>query len=465
MAIIRCHPRGDKGRGPWRAAQLLPRRARHAGDDGVLWAEGARSAQGRRDGRGLGGVGRGGQRGRAARQGLGLPRGRHRRRAREMRLRDARARLRRWHRLQGRKGSAAGARAQLPERRGRLLRQRGRRDPRCAARAHEPVRPRRHLRPDLGIQRDRAVSPEEPARGAREPPEGAGHDRLRLEGPLRRGARHAGQAARAGQAEVPRVGGAGTGECAARIDRPPPGKELRKAARQTMIDLYTWPTPNGHKIHIMLEETGLEYRVHPIDIGAGDQFKPEFLALSPNNKIPAMVDQNGPDGKPFALAESGAMLFYLASKTGKFLPKDIKKRWQVMQWVMTQMGHVGPMLGQAHHFLGYAPEKIEYAMNRYKNEANRLYGVLDRQLAKSEWLACDEYTIADMATMPWLRAPERQGVNIDDYPHVKRWRDRIAERPAVKKAVEVLAERRRQTPGFSKEQAEVLFGAKQYTRR
>ena len=232
-----------------------------------------------------------------------------------------------------------------------------------------------------------------------------------------------------------------------------------------MIDLYTWPTPNGHKIHIMLEETGLEYRVHPIDIGAGDQFKADFLAISPNNKIPAMVDQKGPDGKPFALAESGAMLFYLASKTGRFLPKDLRKRWQVMQWVMTQMGHVGPMLGQAHHFLGYAPEKIEYAMNRYKNEANRLYGVLEKQLKASEWLACDEYTIADMATMPWLRAPERQGVNIDDYPQVKRWRDRIAERPAVKKAVEVLADRRRQTPGFSKEQAEVLFGTKQYARR
>lgn len=232
-----------------------------------------------------------------------------------------------------------------------------------------------------------------------------------------------------------------------------------------MIDLYTWPTPNGHKIHIMLEETGLQYNVHPVDIGAGEQFKPEFLKISPNNKIPAMIDQDGPGGKPMALAESGAMLFYLASKTGKFLPKDIRKRWQVMQWVMTQMGHVGPMLGQAHHFLGYAPEKIEYAMNRYKNEANRLYGVLDKQLAKSEWLACDEYTIADMATMPWLRAPERQGVNIDEFAHLKRWRDRIAERPAVKKALEVLAERRRQTPGFSKEQAEVLFGAKQYARR
>jgi GST-like protein len=232
-----------------------------------------------------------------------------------------------------------------------------------------------------------------------------------------------------------------------------------------LIDLYTWPTPNGHKVHIMLEETGLEYRVHAIDIGAGEQFKPDFLALSPNNKIPAMVDQKGPGGKRFALAESGAMLFYLASKTGRFLPEDLRDRWQVMQWVMFQMGHVGPMLGQAHHFLQYAPEKIEYAMNRYKNEANRLYGVLEKRLEASEWVACDEYTIADMSIMPWLRFPERQGVNIDDYPSLKKWRDKIAGRPAVKKALEVLADRRRATPSFSKEQAEVLFGATQYARR
>jgi len=217
-----------------------------------------------------------------------------------------------------------------------------------------------------------------------------------------------------------------------------------------MIDLYTWPTPNGHKIHIMLEETGLEYEVHPIDIGAGDQFKPEFLAISPNNKIPAMVDREGPGGKPFALAESGAMLFYLASKTGRFLPRDLRDRWQVMQWTMFQMGHIGPMLGQAHHFLQYAPEKIEYAMNRYKNEANRLYGVLEKQLKSGEWVACGEYSIADMSIMPWLRAPDRQGVNIDDYPNVKRWRDRIAARPAVKRGVEVLAERRRQTPASAR---------------
>ena len=232
-----------------------------------------------------------------------------------------------------------------------------------------------------------------------------------------------------------------------------------------MIDLYTWPTPNGHKIHIMLEETGLEYRVHPIDIGAGEQFKPEFLAISPNNKIPAMVDQRGPGGKPLALAESGAMLFYLASKTNKFLPSDVRERWEVMQWVMFQMGHIGPMLGQAHHFLQYAPEKIEYAMNRYRNEANRLYGVVDRRLEENEWIAGDEYSIADMSIMPWLRFPERQGVDIDDYPNLKNWRDRIAARPAVKKALEVLADRRRTTPSFSKEQAEVLFGATQYARR
>ena len=232
-----------------------------------------------------------------------------------------------------------------------------------------------------------------------------------------------------------------------------------------MIDLYTCPTPNGHKIHIMMEETGTPYRVIPIDIGKGDQFKPDFLKISPNNKMPAMVDPDGPEGngKPFALAESGAMLFYLASKTGKFLPKDLRKRWQTMQWVMFQMGHIGPMLGQAHHFLGYAPEKIEYAMNRYKNEANRLYGVVDRRLRESKYLACDEYTIADMATVPWLRAPERQGVNIDEYPVLKKWRDAILERPAVQRAVQVLAERRRAQ--MTDEQRKNLFGDAQYAKR
>jgi len=231
-----------------------------------------------------------------------------------------------------------------------------------------------------------------------------------------------------------------------------------------MIELYTWPTPNGHKIHIMLEETGLPYSVHPVDIGAGDQFKPEFLKISPNNKMPAMIDTVGPGGKPFALAESGAMLFYLASKTGRFLPDDLGDRWHVMQWVMFQMGHIGPMLGQAHHFLGYAPERIEYAMNRYRNEANRLYGVLERRLGESKYVACGEYTIADMAIVPWLRFPERQGVNIDEYPNVRRWRDAILARPAVQRALQVLADRRRSGPQTTQER-ENLFGAKQYARR
>ena len=230
-----------------------------------------------------------------------------------------------------------------------------------------------------------------------------------------------------------------------------------------MIDLYTWPTPNGHKIHIMLEETGLPYRVHPIDIGAGDQFKPEFLRISPNNKMPAMVDSDGPDGKPMSLFESGAMLLYLASKTGKFLPQDIRDRWSTLQWLMFQMGGVGPMLGQAHHFLGYAPEKIEYAMKRYSNEANRLYGVMDRRLAESKFIACDEYTIADMAIMPWLRFPERQGVDIADYPRVQEWRDGIAARPAVQRGLAVLADRRR--PLMDDKAKEMLFGAAQYQKR
>ena len=232
-----------------------------------------------------------------------------------------------------------------------------------------------------------------------------------------------------------------------------------------MIELYTWPTPNGHKVHIMLEETGTPYHVVPVDIGAGDQFKPEFLKISPNNKMPAMVDTDGPGGKPISMFESGAMLIYLASKTGRFLPADLRDRWSTLQWLMFQMGGVGPMLGQAHHFLGYAPEKIPYAMNRYKNEANRLYGVIDRRLRESKYIACNEYTIADMAIVPWLRYPDRQGVEIDEYPVLKKWRDAIYERPAVKRAFQVLAERRRPVPEMTQEQKDNLFGAAQYAKR
>jgi GSH-dependent disulfide-bond oxidoreductase len=230
-----------------------------------------------------------------------------------------------------------------------------------------------------------------------------------------------------------------------------------------MIDLYTWPTPNGHKIHIMLEETGLEYRIHPINIGVGDQFKPEFLKISPNNKMPAIVDSDGPDGKPMALAESGAILIYLAGKTGKFLPQGIRDRYSVLQWLMFQMGHIGPMLGQAHHFRAYAPEKITYAIERYTKEANRLYGVLDRRLGESKYVGCGEYSIADMATMPWLRSHERQGVAMTDYPNVKRWFDVLNERPAVKRGLQVLADVRRPPPDDPKWR-ENMFGSAQFAK-
>ncbi|MDX1541388.1 MAG: glutathione S-transferase N-terminal domain-containing protein [Geminicoccaceae bacterium] len=232
-----------------------------------------------------------------------------------------------------------------------------------------------------------------------------------------------------------------------------------------MIDLYTWPTPNGHKVHIMLEECGLSYTVHPIDIGAGDQFDPAFLKISPNNKMPAMVDPDGPDERPISLFESGAILIYLAEKTGRFLPTDARARYATLQWLMFQMGGLGPMLGQAHHFLQYAPEEIEYAKNRYRNEANRLYNVLDRRLGESPYLAGDDYTIADIAAWPWTRFPERQGVERSEYPNFLRWFDRIAERPAVQKGVEVLADRRRADYKTDKTAFEFMFGAQQYQRR
>ncbi|MDB5763458.1 MAG: glutathione S-transferase family protein [Herminiimonas sp.] len=230
-----------------------------------------------------------------------------------------------------------------------------------------------------------------------------------------------------------------------------------------MIDVYSTATPNGHKVHIMLEECGLPYRIHHIDIGAGDQFKPEFLAISPNNKIPAIVDADGPDGKPISLFESGAILVYLASKTGKFLGATDREKFTTLQWLMFQMGGVGPMLGQAHHFRNYAPEKIEYAINRYTNEAKRLYGVLDKQLSKTGYLAGDDYTIADIATFPWTRSWKNQGIDWAEFPHAKRWFDEISARPAVQRGVEVLANMRRQL--MDDKAKETLFGATQYTKR
>ena len=204
-----------------------------------------------------------------------------------------------------------------------------------------------------------------------------------------------------------------------------------------MIDLYTWPTPNGHKIHIMLEETGLTYRVHAVDIGAGDQFKPEFLAISPNNKIPAMVDSDGPDGQPISLFESGAMLVYLASKTGKFLPGKLRDKWATLQWLMFQMGGVGPMFGQAHHFIRAKKDEVPYGTERYVKEAKRLYGVMDKQLAGHPFLAADEYTIADIATFPWAARHEWHRVDLAEFPNVKRWFDTISRRPAVMRGMAV----------------------------
>jgi GST-like protein len=230
-----------------------------------------------------------------------------------------------------------------------------------------------------------------------------------------------------------------------------------------MIEVYSWPTPNGHKIHIMLEECGLPWRVHGIDIGAGDQFQPEFLVISPNNKVPAIVDPDGPDGQPISLFESGAILLYLAGKTGRFLPADTRGRYEVLQWLMFQMAGVGPMLGQAHHFRIYAPEKVPYAIERYTREAQRLYGVMDKQLAASPYMAGADYTIADMAIFPWLRSWQNQGIDWADFPHVKAWFDRIAERPAVQRGVQVLADRRRALTDDKARSA--LFGAAQYARR
>ena len=230
-----------------------------------------------------------------------------------------------------------------------------------------------------------------------------------------------------------------------------------------MIEVYSWATPNGHKVHIMLEECGLPYRVHGVDIGAGEQFDPAFLRIRPNNKIPAIVDSDGPDGQPISLFESGAILLYLASKAGRFLPQELRGKWQTLQWLMFQMGGVGPMLGQAHHFRIYAPEKIGYAIERYTSEARRLYGVMDRQIAQHRYLAGDEYTIADIAVFPWLRSWKNQGIDWHDFPHLKGWFDEIEARPAVQRGVQVLADRRK--PLVDDQARKHLFGSEQYKAR
>jgi len=229
-----------------------------------------------------------------------------------------------------------------------------------------------------------------------------------------------------------------------------------------MIHCYSWPTPNGIKIHTMLEETGLEYEIHGIDITKGDQFKPSFLKFSPNNKMPAIIDTDGPGGKPISVFESGAILMYLAEKTGKFMPKSPRQRIETIQWLMFQMGGLGPMLGQANFWRKYSPVKVPYALTRYTNEAGRLYNVLDNRLRRHEYLANDKYSIADMAVWPWI-IPYFQGVKLDDYKNLKRWYLEIEKRPAVQRGLKILSER--QAPGkaikMDKAAKEKLYGKTQ----
>jgi len=203
-----------------------------------------------------------------------------------------------------------------------------------------------------------------------------------------------------------------------------------------MIELYTWGTPNGRKVSIMLEECALPYNVHKVDIGAGEQFRPEYLRINPNGKIPSIVDPQGPDGKPVAMMESGAILIYLAAKTGRLLPKDARGKYRALEWLMFQMGSIGPMFGQVHHFLRAAKEQVPYAVERYTKEKDRLYGVLDRRLGETEYLA-GEYSIADVATYPWVARHEWHKVDLNEFPAVKRWFDAIAARPAVAKGMAV----------------------------
>jgi GST-like protein len=234
---------------------------------------------------------------------------------------------------------------------------------------------------------------------------------------------------------------------------------MNKFQQTQAIDVYSWPTPNGHKVHIMLEELGWPYQAHAIDIGAGDQFTEPFLAISPNNKIPAIVDPEGPDGQPISLFESGAILLYLAQKSGQLLENNRREELSVLQWLMFQMGGVGPMLGQTHHFRIYAPEQIPYAIERYSNEAKRIYKVINTQLGSQPYIAGNFYSIADIAIWPWLRSWENQGIDWANYPNAKRWFDEIALRPAVIKGIQVLADRRK--PLIGDTARSVLFGQRQ----
>ncbi len=226
-----------------------------------------------------------------------------------------------------------------------------------------------------------------------------------------------------------------------------------------MIDLHYWPTPNGHKITLFLEEAGLPYRIVPVDIGRGEQFRPEFLAIAPNNRMPAIVDHAPTDGgEPLGLFESGAILLYLAEKTGRFIPANLRGRAEVLQWLFWQMGGLGPMAGQNHHFSQYAPDKIPYAIDRYVNETNRLYGVLDHRLADRAFVAGADYSIADMAAYPWIVPHERQGQKLADFPALERWYRAIEARPATLRAYEIGRAHQRREATMDEEAKRVMFG-------
>ncbi|HWD60038.1 MAG TPA: glutathione S-transferase N-terminal domain-containing protein [Stellaceae bacterium] len=240
-----------------------------------------------------------------------------------------------------------------------------------------------------------------------------------------------------------------------------------------MLEVWSWPTPNGQKVHIALEELGLEYKIIAVNIGAGDQFKPEFLKITPNHRIPAIVDSEGPGGKPFTLFESAAIMLYLSEKAGgRLVPRDPIGRWKCLEWMMFQMGGVGPMFGQWNHFGAYSPENVPYAIERYANESKRLTRVLNQRLGETPWLAGDEYSMADIITFPWLRTGSeasprfdaRGYIDLGEYPNVKRWYDEIAARPAVQRGLAVLTELRDQRT-ITDAEREVYFGKTQFQAR
>ncbi len=233
-----------------------------------------------------------------------------------------------------------------------------------------------------------------------------------------------------------------------------------------MVTLYAWPTPNAHKVSIMLEECAIDYKVVTVDITAGDQFKSDFLAISPNNRMPALVDDQGPEGKAISIFESGAILIYLADKVCRLMPAGGNARYDVLQWLMFQMGNLGPICGQAHHFREAAPERVPYAINRFTNEAERLYHVMDRRLKEIDYLAGKDYSIADIACWPWVRVHRYHGQRWEDFPNVKRWFDDVAARPAVQKGMKLLINKRAKTRDVLNQEArDILFGQTQMARR